>query len=179
MDWAIQRKTIYQFVLKRVNDPMVADDLVQEILYRAYTKMDSLQAEEQFLPWLYRISRNAIIDYYRARRPLDELPDNLIDETADIDESKWEDLLDCVRPMLDELPSTYRDTLYQADIGGLKLREIAEQEDLSLPAIKSRVQRGRKHLKVLLQACCDIEMNQRGQVIAIHCPPTTGQGCDD
>ena len=171
MDWAIHRKKIYQFVFNRVSDPMVADDLVQDILYRAYTKLDTLQVESQFVPWLYGISRNAIIDYYRANRPIEALPDNLIAETAEIDEFVLAELLDCVRPMLAELPNIYRQTLYQADIKGLKLKQIATAENLSLPAVKSRVQRARKHLKALLQTCCEIEQNQRGQIVGVYCPP--------
>lgn len=169
MDWALHRKQIYQFVLKRVNDPMAADDLVQDILYRAYTQLDNLQAESKFLPWLYRISRNAIIDYYRAQRPTADLPENLIDEDAEIDEFVLSELMQCVRPMVNALPETYRNTLFQADLNGLKLKDVAEMENLSLPAVKSRVQRGRKQLKALLQTCCEIEQDQHGQVVGVHC----------
>ncbi len=175
MDWALHRKEIYQFVLRRVNDPMAADDLVQDILYRAYTQLDNLETESKFLPWLYRISRNAIIDYYRAQRPTEDLPENLIAEETEIDEFILSELMECVRPMVNALPETYRDALFQTELNGLKLKEVAEMENLSLPAVKSRVRRGRKQLKTLLQTCCEIEQNRHGQIVEVSCPPSPKQ----
>ena len=63
--WQAYRTSLFHFVLKRVANPADAEDLVQEVLVRAYTNFATLQDATKVRPWLYQIARNAIIDFYR------------------------------------------------------------------------------------------------------------------
>jgi RNA polymerase sigma-70 factor, ECF subfamily len=51
----------------------------------------------------------------------------------------------------------------------------AEQVGLSVPGMKSRVQRGRARLRALLLRCCEIETNRRGRVVAFE--QRDGESC--
>jgi DNA-directed RNA polymerase specialized sigma24 family protein len=81
---AIEMKPLHRFVLKRVRDREAAEDIVQEVLVRAYSQQWTLKEPSKLRSWLYQITRNAIVDYYRSRRPTEAVPDNLIDD--DIEE---------------------------------------------------------------------------------------------
>jgi RNA polymerase sigma-70 factor (ECF subfamily) len=63
--------------------------------------------------------------------------------------------------MIERLPEEYRQAVVLVDLEGLTQREAAAQLGLSLSGMKSRVQRGRRQLKEMLEACCMIELDRR------------------
>jgi RNA polymerase sigma-70 factor (ECF subfamily) len=71
------------------------------------------------------------------------------------------ELAGCLRPMIERLPEEYRQAVVLVDLEGLGQREAAVQLGLSLSGMKSRVQRGRRQLKGMLEACCAIELDRR------------------
>jgi len=173
MDWQAIRHRLYLYVVKRVDNADIAEDIVQDILLKTINRLEHLQDEEKFLPWLYRIGRNTIIDHYRKKHPEQELPDVLQMEEEDTEDVLVE-LGQCIYPMLEKLPDIYREALIQAHFTNKKLREIADSEGISLVAVKSRVQRGRQQLKAHLLACCTIENDHMGNISDIKHP----QGCN-
>jgi len=68
--WQAHRDALYRFVLQRVRDEAAAEDIVQEVLVKAYTRQGTLKEPSKLRPWLYQITRNAIIDYFRSQRAL-------------------------------------------------------------------------------------------------------------
>ena len=73
--WQVHRDALYRFVLQRVRDQASAEDIVQEVLVKAYTRQGTLKEPSKLRPWLYQITRNAIIDYYRLQKPSEAVPD--------------------------------------------------------------------------------------------------------
>jgi RNA polymerase sigma-70 factor (ECF subfamily) len=63
--------------------------------------------------------------------------------------------------MIERLSGEYRQAVILVDLEGLTQQEAAEQLGLSLSGMKSRVQRGRRQLKEMLEACCTIELDRR------------------
>lgn len=173
MDWQAIRHQLYLYVIKRVDNAQVAEDIVQDILLKTINQIDNLQDEEKFLPWLYTIGRNTIIDHYRRNHPEQDLPEMILVEEEDTEEV-LEELGQCIYPLLDKLPEIYREALIQAHFRNKKLQEIADSEGVSLVALKSRVQRGRQQLKAYLLACCAIENDHLGNISEITFP----QGCN-
>jgi RNA polymerase sigma-70 factor, ECF subfamily len=165
------------FIRSRVGDASTADDLTQETLLKVYRSRATLLDSQRLEAWLYRIARRTIIDHYRQRKPTEELPAHLTGESSDFqDASMREELTRSLRRFLNELPEIYREPVRLAEFENLPLAKIALRLDLSLTAVKSRVQRGRALLKKKLQACCRFELDRFGQIIACerHLPATTG-----
>ena len=162
--WQAYRTKLYRFVLGRVNDEAVAEDIVHDVLTRAYARRDTLRDHSKFQPWLYQISRNAIVDYYRTRKPLEELPNSLVDEKVDASDNVEEELARCLMPLIEELPAHYRQAMMLAEFEGFTQREVASKLGLSLSGAKSRVQRARRMLEALLLECCHLEFNSRGSI---------------
>ncbi len=75
---------IYRFVYYKVWSKEIAEDLTSEVFTKAFQKINSFDAAKgSFSAWLYRIARNAIIDYYRTKKstvPIDDLFDIGFDE---------------------------------------------------------------------------------------------------
>ena len=68
--------------------------------------------------------------------------------------------------MIEQLSEDYRQAVTLVDLEGLTQRAAAVQLGLSLSEMKSRVQRGRRQLKRMLEACCTIELDRRRGVTA-------------
>lgn len=142
-----------------------AEDIVHDVLVRAYSKRDSLEEVKNWKAWLYAIARNAIIDHYRTRKPMEQLPETLLAEEPE--PSGIQELVRCVLPLIQELPPKYRESLELADLDGWSQKSVAEKLNLSLSGAKSRVQRGRHMLKDLFFQCCKLEYDALGHISSV------------
>jgi RNA polymerase sigma-70 factor (ECF subfamily) len=158
---------IRPFVGRRVPAEEV-DDVVQEILTRVHDGADALDEDANFVAWLHRVARNTIIDHHRRRDRRDAKHAAFAAEWAD-DNAEHEDartsLASFVRAFVGMLPSPYREALQLTELDGLTIREAADREGISLPGMKSRVQRGRRMLREMFEACCEIALDARGRII--------------
>jgi RNA polymerase sigma-70 factor (ECF subfamily) len=152
--WRERRADLRRFVSRRVADRDEVDDIVQDVLVRAHESMHQLESADRLPAWLARIAANRIVDHYRARRPFDELPDDLA--AAEPDDDAVQALAPCLPAMVDLLPDTYRDAVRLSELDGLPQREVARRLGLSLSGAKSRVQRGREQLRHLVETCCRV-----------------------
>jgi RNA polymerase sigma-70 factor, ECF subfamily len=166
--WKTYRQQLYYFIVKRVQDHFVAEDITQDVLLRVYTRLDSLDSREKFLPWLYQIARNTITDYYRRSHNEPELPDSLANPESEDEQSAYEQLAPCLLPLIQQLPAPYQTSIHYSEIENLTQRELAEKIGISLPGAKSRVQRGRKILKELLFQCCKLQLNPAGHLVGFQ-----------
>ena len=175
--WQKYRIALYQFVLKRVNDASTADDIVQNVLVKVYTHLDTLKDHGKLRQWMYQIARNTIVDYYREYQPAEELPDSLPVSNAVIDNVEAE-VAQCILPFIEKLPPHYRQAVMLSEIKGLTQKAVAKRQGISLSGAKSRVQRGRKMLKTMLLECCQFEFDHRGSIIDYESDENCGErGC--
>ena len=178
--WRAARSELVRFVRPRVKDYASAEDIVHDVLVRAYSKRKELEQPGKLRAWLYQITRNALVDHYRNRdRDGFEV---LSDDLPDLEpEREWYadyDLVRCLKPFLDSLPQHYGDALRLAEIEGLTQQEVADRLGLSLSGAKSRVQRGRKILAEALLDCCHFELDQRGGVMDFERKHDCNCGCE-
>lgn len=177
--WQAYRAELVRFATKRVGDAAVADDIVHDVLLKALTQLGGLEEPGKLRAWLYRIARNAIVDYYRTRRPSEPLPEDQVEDDAGQLEQAEQELARCLAPLLIELPAPYREALTLAEVEGVPQREIARRQGLSLSGAKSRVQRARRMLREALLSCCHVERDRRGGIVDYRppgsCPPCAGK----
>lgn len=179
--WRDYRDRLVRFVQRRVNDAATAEDIAHDVLVRAYQKRDTLRSGQKFEAWLYQITRNAVIDHYRARRPAEELPAELAAPDQEGGRAAREELAGCLRPLVAALPEHYRDAVLLSELHGLTQNEAAQRLGLSLSGAKSRVQRARRMLEEKLLACCQVELDHRGAIVDYErrdgCGPGDGGDC--
>jgi RNA polymerase sigma-70 factor (ECF subfamily) len=158
---------LYQFIRRRVSDETMAEDLLQDVFLKIHQRMDGLKDVKRLESWIYRITRNVIIDYYRGHRTVMRLD---AAEVLDLPEELPDDdivseLLPCVRAMVQALPEQDRQALVLTEYQGLTQKEFGERLGLSFSGAKSRVQRAREMLKQELLTCCHFELDRRGHIL--------------
>jgi RNA polymerase sigma-70 factor (ECF subfamily) len=158
---------IRPFVARRVA-PADVDDVMQEILQRVHSGVDALDDDTRFVAWLHRVARNVIVDHHRRAGRREVRHDAFAAEwrdDADERDDAFASLAIFVRAFVGMLPAPYREALTLTEIDGLTMREAAEREQVSISGMKSRVQRGRRLLRELFEACCEIALDARGRVV--------------
>jgi RNA polymerase sigma-70 factor, ECF subfamily len=179
--WELLGERLKNFILSRVPDEQVAEDLLQETFIRVHTKLDDMDDIQRISSWVYQIARNLIIDHYRSKAKEAETIVNDLEADSDEDQNINELVSSWLPYMISQLPDSYREAVELYELKGLPQQEIANHLDLSLSGAKSRVQRGRDKLKSLLFDCCSFEKDPRGNVIGFkRNNPTKGCGgeCD-
>ncbi len=161
------RRGMLSYLRKQVTDPAVAEDLLHEVFLKALAADERGDTPTNISGWLYTIARHTVIDFYRAKRPMAALPDDLAMEDPGNNLSE-QALAECLRPLIEQLPPLYRETLLAANLHNKTLRAIAAELNVSVSAVKSRASRGRKMLKEKLLACCSIDVSRSGEVVDFH-----------
>jgi len=167
------RNGLLSYLRRRVEDAAIAEDLLHTVFLRALASGQTARSSEKMASWLHTIARNVLIDHYRAKRLMSELPEDLAAEAAE-ESSSLQALSTCLLPLARQLPGIYRDVLLGTEFQGKSMRAVASELSLSVPAVKSRASRGRKMLKDGVLACCHVELSPSGE-IADHHPRTKGK----
>jgi RNA polymerase sigma-70 factor (ECF subfamily) len=169
------RKDVRRFVARRAPAEAV-EDLTQEVFVKMQEHAAELRDAGRLVPWAFQITRNVITDHLRRRRPVVALEDIAEPAAEEAEEKNFnEAMASAFGPMLALLPEEYATALQLTELEGLTQRELAERMNLSLSGAKSRVQRGRALLESLIRACCDFDLDARGNVIT--CSPREGGPC--
>jgi len=156
------------YVRSKVRSKEDAEDILQNVFIRISSNVDKLTDGLKLKNWIFTITRNAIIDYYRVnanKRKIavsTEIDENILD-TEDPDPTKGLD--QCMNTMIQLLPEEYRDIIMDSEIKGVKQKDLAEKYHIPYPSMRSRVQRGRERLKQLFYNCCHIETDNLGNIV--------------
>jgi len=163
--WEGFRKELLKFIKARVNEQDEAEDILQEVFIKIHLNIKSIQEKAKISSWVYAITRNAIIDYYRKRKRMDH-PENFeLQLEEELEESK-QDFSSCLTSFIEQLPEKDQEALNKTAFGNVSQKEYAKELQLSYSATKSRVQRAREKLKDLFVACCAIETDHYGNIIS-------------
>lgn len=147
--WLDYRCSLLRYIENRTR-PEEAEDILLQVFEKLLQQVQ--KQEPKNLPaWLYRVTQNAIVDYYRLRK-FEALSDEVASEQQET--HAIGQLAQCIEPMIRTLPETYAQVLYKTELDGLKHKDVAESLGLSLTAVKSRVLRGKEKLRQALLHCC-------------------------
>lgn len=130
-----------------------ADDLVQETLLKALSNMDKFDPGTNLRAWLFTILRNTYYTEIRKRRRENDGMAALAQQDSNIGPSQeWSATLTSLKDALALLPDDQREALVLVGAAGLSYEEAAEVCGCALGTIKSRVNRARAKLLVLMGA---------------------------
>jgi RNA polymerase sigma-70 factor, ECF subfamily len=171
--WVEHKEALYYYILKRVPDEATAKDISQEVLIKVYNFCLAKSGVQNVRAWLYGIASNTIADHYRKRR---DISTDTFNEEAPAEEeaSAFKDAAEFILPMINLLPEMYAVPLRRSDVDGVKLKDIAEEMGLGLPAVKQRVSRARKLLKDVFTECCLMELDEQGRLVSFDIRPDCG-----
>lgn len=162
--WNEHHKELKRFVLSKINDKDISNDILQDVFLKLHSKIDTLKSDEKLKPWLYQITRNTITDYFRKQKF--SVDAEGIDLPAEMEEPKSnEQFAACVQPHLNKLPLIYKEALSKTEFGNYSQLQLAEELNISYSGAKSRVQRAKELLKKYFKECCDISTDKYGNVL--------------
>ena len=156
---AMHEKRVYTLALRITGDREDAEDAAQEAFLSAWKGLPNFRGEAGFSTWLYRLTSNAAIDCLRRDRrqrvsaSLDdgELGMEVSDPAPTPQEqAESESLREAVRWGLGELSNEHREVLALREFQELSYEEIAQQLDMDLGTVKSRISRARGALRKIL-----------------------------
>ncbi len=153
-------RVVFSFALRIVGDRQLAEELLQEVFFRAWQQGGAFSAGRgSFVTWLLSITHNMAIDEVRKRRRRPQKADSEEPETvlaamadtgagADVEDEVWLGALrDTITSALDGLPAPQREAIELAYYQGLTQREIAERLGEPLGTIKTRMRLGLQKLR--------------------------------
>ena len=73
--WKLHADDIKYFILSKVKDEVIADDLLQETFIKVHTKLNTLKDEDKLKSWLFSIARYTVLDYFRSKKLVYETTD--------------------------------------------------------------------------------------------------------
>jgi len=159
--WKQIQTPLYQFVFKKVKDKDLANDLMQDVFLKVQGRVNQLRDDSKITSWIYQITRNAILDYFKAREKEQNLSVVWENENQELNEC----VADCLNKLVDTLPEKYKQAVRMADLEDQSQTELATQLGISYSGLKSRVQRGREMLREKLLALYHVETDSYGNVL--------------
>jgi len=144
---------IYRFLFFRVSTTAEAEDLTEEVFLKMIKNISKYKKREKmpFSAWLFRIAKNALIDFYRKKVEIDEIPENLADQKSAADE-KTETKINHARLLtaMKKLPKSQSEAIILRFFSDRKNAEIAAILGKSETAVRILQSRGLKKLKEIL-----------------------------
>jgi len=159
------KSRIFQFVLSKVKDRDLANDLFQDTFIKIINTFKSgrYNDEGKFLPWAMRIAHNLIIDYFRKNNKVRFITETtyqntdftifhtLFDQSLNVEQSMMKDEIESqVIELIELLPDAQKDVLKMRMYQDLSFQEIAEQEEISINTALGRMRYALINLRKLI-----------------------------
>ena len=165
--WQEHKKELRNFILKRVKEEDLTNDILQDVLMKVYNFCISKSGVRNIRSWLFQIAQNTITDHYRKQSKFTNL-DNLTEIEYEDQNIAFSEATNYILPMIEFLPKEYAVPLKFADLDNIKQADIAKKLNLSLSATKSRIQRARQLLKAEFITCCHFKTDKQGNLISFE-----------
>ena len=163
---AAYRSRIQQLALRYVRNPEDAGEIAQDVLLKVHLKIDAFRGDAALSSWIYRVTFNTVMSRLRSQRTVNRHEVREHDTLADVEENggrvrhepaDWSSLGDeailraqlrsRLAAALKDLPEIYRTPVILRDLHGLSTEEASEQLGIKEQTLKSRLHRGRLHLR--------------------------------
>jgi len=148
--------TVFRFILRLINNPSLAEDLVSEVFLDVWRTARSFKAKSQVSTWLLAIARNKAFSALRRRSDVQLVDDALatVEDPADDPETlmEKEDRSAIIRKCLAQLSPAHREVLDLVYYHEKSIAEIAEIASVPASTVKTRAFYARNHMQKFLKS---------------------------
>lgn len=146
-----KRKSVFWICLGYARDYIEAEELSQEVFFKAWIKIDSLRNPAKHREWLFRIARNTCFDHLKKQRLRKLLGGNSLergqDERTPEAHAVYQDELRLLKVAVKDLPRKLKETFILRGYGGLSYREIAAILKIKEGTVMSRLNEAREKIR--------------------------------
>jgi RNA polymerase sigma factor (sigma-70 family) len=150
-----EKQRLLSFIKKRIPKTDDAEDILQDVFFQLTESFEVLRPIEQMTAWLFKVTRNKIIDRYRKKKP-ESIEGLALAYDTDGEESQtllnWifdpvnnpeEDLTrkliwETVCQALEEMPAEQKEVFVWHELENKSFKEIAEMTEVSVNTLLSR-----------------------------------------
>ena len=149
------QKSIWRHAFRILKDPMAADDATQETFIRAFKHLNDFKRQKSFKSWLYKIATNFCLDYLRKNSRLTSLESQIpflpSEEPSLIEKLIHKEAIVSLQKALSRLPAIYLEPLSGYYFAGLSYQALAQNLNLPINTLKTRIRRGKIVLAQLIK----------------------------
>lgn len=157
---------LYFFILKKVKNKDVTNDIFQNTFLKIHKNISQLQKEEKVKAWIFQIARNEIVNHFNTEAVYVEKM--IINKQNPPQEYEH---ICCFDKFITDLPEIHRQVIELIYVKGLKQKEVAKELEISLENVKVRVKRAKDILKKKFNECCNYGIDKNGKLIGeSSCP---------
>lgn len=144
---------VYGYLLNKTNYSHDAEDLAADVFVKVYEKYDSYDESKASLStWIYTITRNTLIDYYRTHRDYSEIPEAIESGYSTEEDICNEEMLAQLADALESLDERARYIIVQRFYHDKSLKDIAEEMNISYSYVKVLQQKALERMKKILSS---------------------------
>ncbi|WP_300026938.1 sigma-70 family RNA polymerase sigma factor [uncultured Maribacter sp.] len=163
--WIDLNEELYKFILGKIKDEQTSKDIHQEVFIKVQTKIHQLKHTSNLTSWVYQITRNIIIDYFRKVNNKNVSINNLEIPETEVDNFDYNNLTNCINQKIENLSSQHKEAIILTAFKNYSQKELAEHLKISYSGTKSRVQKAKKILKANILDCPNVESDSAGKLI--------------
>lgn len=161
--WNEYNQDVGRFLRSKSADLDLNDDIRSSVFEKLIFNYDKINDKSKIKFWLLRTAKNELFDTIKKQK-------NITYSQVEIPElqnlnTQLTDLSNCVVPLINKLDEKQKEVLLYSDIEEKSQLDLATKLDISYSGLKSRVQRARKKLLPKFHDCCDITLNNKGQIL--------------
>lgn len=157
-------KTVYNLILRYLNDPDESFDVAQEVFINLYKNLQKFNPAYKFTTWLYKIASNQALYRYRSRKKRSNI---LTLDHPDLEQGVYRVEENCVTSpenaaiekdrraqigkLLDQLEEKYRTSIILRHYMDMSYEEIQQIMNLPIGSVKTNIFRARAKLRKLME----------------------------
>ena len=142
---------IFQLAYRHTYNPVIAEDLLQEVFLKVFTHLGEVKNAVTFPAWVYRVALNTCYSYLRGKRLRSERTVPLSEIEGKLDEAVYDTHEKEIRKPIDDaielLPARLRSIFVLHDVEGFKHGEIARMLGCSVGTSKSQLFKARLKIR--------------------------------
>jgi len=163
-DWIVTyyHAPVYAVILGILRNPNDAADVTQDVFLKAFRGIRAFRQGSSLKTWLYRIAVRESLNYkrwfwrhLRFQSSIEDEADGSAEfedpAASPFDELASREIQDAVQHALGDVPAVFRAAVILRDLEGLSYEEVAEVLEVSVGTVKSRILRGRRMLREILE----------------------------
>lgn len=158
--WNNFNDELYFFILKKVKNKEVTNDIFQNTFLKIHKNLSKLENEEKVKAWIFQIARNEIVNHFKNESMYVEK----LDLNNEISLQKYQHIC-CFDKFINDLPEIYRQVIELIYVKGLQQKAVAKELEISLENVKVRIKRAKDILKKKFNECCKYEIDKNGKLI--------------